>query len=135
MDLTLYIKTYTAALQAQFQQNRAMYGGGNPAMMANTPQALMFQQQQQQAAAAAMAMNRGIVYRLFSSISITHLFFFLAKQSPSQSPALNHAHFTGNASSPVIGNSPHTAGGATTRNGSDYAGKKKRVCILADINR
>ena len=44
--------TFLAALQAQFQ-NRAMYGNGN--MMANTPQALMFQQQQQ----AAMAMNRG----------------------------------------------------------------------------
>lgn len=45
----------------------------------------------------------------------------LAKQSPSQSPALNNAHFAGNTvSSPVIGNSPHMAG---ARIGSDYAGK------------
>lgn len=59
LEPNLNHENYLAALQAQFQQNRALYGGGNPAMMANTPQALMFQQQQQQAAAAAMAMNRG----------------------------------------------------------------------------
>jgi hypothetical protein len=46
---------------------------------------------------------------------------FIAKQSPSQSPALNNAHFPGNTmGSPVIGNSPHLAG---SRIGSDYAGK------------
>ncbi|KAG0181331.1 hypothetical protein DFQ29_008691 [Apophysomyces sp. BC1021] len=86
-----------AALQAQFQQNRALYQN-NPemAMMSpNTPQAILYRQQQQ------AAMNR-------------------AKQSPSQSPALNNAQFHNPpVGSPVVASSPHLGG---TRMGSDYAG-------------
>lgn len=95
----------------------------NGNMMANIPQALMFQQQQQ----AAMAMNRGEDNFQEKGgeeglISANLIHVLIAKQSPSQSPALNNAHFPGNAvGSPVIGNSPHMAG--TRMGGSDYAGK------------
>ncbi|KAF7724151.1 hypothetical protein EC973_001276 [Apophysomyces ossiformis] len=84
-------------LPVQFQQNRALYQN-NPEMAMispNTPQAILYRQQQQ------AAINR-------------------AKQSPSQSPALNNAPFHNPpVGSPVIASSPHLAG---ARIGSDYAG-------------
>lgn len=42
----------------------------------------------------------------------------VVKQSPSQSPAMNNAHFQG---SPVAAGSPHVGG---ARMPNDYAGKK-----------
>jgi hypothetical protein len=55
-----------AALQAQFQQGRALYQAG--AMSPNNPQTRLYQQQQ--AAAAAMAMNRGTTGGMNSSSSM-----------------------------------------------------------------
>ncbi|KAI9484320.1 hypothetical protein BDB00DRAFT_792970 [Zychaea mexicana] len=81
--------------QLQQQQNRGMFQPGDM-MSPNTPQSLLFQQQQQQQQQQQMAMNR-------------------VRQSPSQSPALNNAHFQG---SPVIGGSPQVG---SNRMPNDFA--------------
>lgn len=53
------------------------------------------------------------------------LIFSKAKQSPSQSPALNSTHFPGtNSGSPVINNNSQMAG---ARLGSEYTGMSAKL--------
>ena len=63
---------------------------------------------------------KGVYLILICVFMSVCLLIIIVRQSPSQSPALNNAHFQG---SPVIGGSPQVGG---NRMPNDFAGKKDR---------